>query len=577
MNKRVFRLSLISVLLTPIFSNLVFAQEGKAVDILNKFGEFLFVQVAGLEAYAFKFVIWILLFALFQFGLKKVFSEGKTAGILSFFLSFGSVLAMPNSWAMKIFTTYGNVIAIALALLAPMLGFWLNHSWFNEDSKFHHIMGGVIYILIGFSFGSVLETLGDIVSRASNTGTAELITSFAYFGMYLCYFMGAWKIIQSIAGAHEGGWGRKLGEKYNDYKEEKAEEAKENEDADDALKKLAAIESKERKIGRKLRRAGKASDKTTGKIIKGLNLLKKMINKARLDPDIRNVVKGYARKVFTPVNKEMDSVHDFNENIEDLKKWNEGEIAELRKRKSQIEAEKATIPNADSQLRIIDQLIRESAAKASQLDDVEKLVKSVEDSDENVKAALESVMSNLDMGTDSGYSEAIVEVDKAIKEMESIDKKIPTIREYVKRTQALILNARKIIKADLKKQTKKEGNMIDKLKDRFLRKKGEGAYVSDEDKDKTLNMLKALLNEIYRGQSNVYETIDKFRDSWRAFLSLDATKNLRNSNAAFNKELDELEKMIPEENIRNVMTEQEIIDNRIRPLMRRLGKIINSI
>lgn len=206
----------LSGLFTILLSNNVFA------GALDKFGEFIFVDLAGAETYAFKFLLWIILFATINLGISRIEAfKGKTAAIISFAFSLGAVIMMKDSWVMSIFTTFSHVIAIIIALTAPMIGFYANHTWWtDENSKFHGIMRGVTYLLIGYSFGMVLRTLKLAVASAGTLpGTASaigMIVPFAELGLYLCFFLGGWHIISNFIGGGATG-GRETAESVRDF------------------------------------------------------------------------------------------------------------------------------------------------------------------------------------------------------------------------------------------------------------------------------------------------------------------------------------------------------------------------
>ena len=164
MNKKSILIVLISLAILMLSAS--FAEAG-VTDTLKKFGEFLFKDLPTLGDFGFKFLMWIILFSLFDFGLKKAKFDNKTAGILSLVLSLATVLVAPAGIIQHIFNTYWLIVVLTLGIVVPGLLFWFVQTHFPGTTRTDYFMRGVIYIILAaalFYFSSWSgEFIGGVV------------------------------------------------------------------------------------------------------------------------------------------------------------------------------------------------------------------------------------------------------------------------------------------------------------------------------------------------------------------------------------------------------------------------------
>jgi hypothetical protein len=150
MRKRGFWL--INFLFFVLSSFTVYAQEEGLLDVFQDMGKFLFHDLPMLGDYGFKFLLWICVFALFQWGLSKIpHMEKKIAGIISFVLSLASVLLMPSGLVENLFRTYAVIVVFILGVFVPLLLVWVVHKSFQEDTLADHMIKAVTYFVIAYA------------------------------------------------------------------------------------------------------------------------------------------------------------------------------------------------------------------------------------------------------------------------------------------------------------------------------------------------------------------------------------------------------------------------------------------
>jgi hypothetical protein len=151
MNKKFLILTIISLTLLIAISFTVYAAPVKFTETLSMMGKFLFEDLPTMGDFGFKFLLWILLFALFDFGLKKAHFVPKTAGILSLVLSLGVVIVSPPGMIKYLFNMYWLIVVLILGVLVPIILFWVVHKNFGGNTTPEILLRGVMYIIIGIA------------------------------------------------------------------------------------------------------------------------------------------------------------------------------------------------------------------------------------------------------------------------------------------------------------------------------------------------------------------------------------------------------------------------------------------
>jgi|GEM_PF-5138986 len=150
MKKRVLNISLIFFTLILAVPVVTAAQSG-ILNVFRQLGQFLFKDLPALGDYGFKFLLWIALFAIFNYGLLKASLDNKTAGIVAFVISLLSVLLIPGKVIKGLFGTYALLIVFALGVFVPLVLIYVVRKIFNGDTGYEKFMRGVTYIVIGYA------------------------------------------------------------------------------------------------------------------------------------------------------------------------------------------------------------------------------------------------------------------------------------------------------------------------------------------------------------------------------------------------------------------------------------------
>ncbi|MDO8641992.1 MAG: hypothetical protein Q7R76_00160 [Candidatus Woesearchaeota archaeon] len=141
-----------------------------------------------------KFLIWILLFALFYAVFRMLFKENKNIAVtLGVIVAAISTLGMPESMLRGIIESY-TFFATFILYIAPIAGtLFLMHKFFGEDNRFNHIIKAVLFFLLAAlltHFTSAMQTAG-IPSFNITQGIAGFATS-------VCIIAGLYHIFKAI-------------------------------------------------------------------------------------------------------------------------------------------------------------------------------------------------------------------------------------------------------------------------------------------------------------------------------------------------------------------------------------------
>lgn len=126
----------------------VYAQ-GRITDMMRNMGTFIFEDFGSMGGYGFKFLLWICLFSLFNWGLKRARFDQKVSGIISFSLSLATVILISGEAVIKIFSIYAYIIILILGVFIPLILFWIIHKNFNGEDWGHTLIRSVLYFIMG--------------------------------------------------------------------------------------------------------------------------------------------------------------------------------------------------------------------------------------------------------------------------------------------------------------------------------------------------------------------------------------------------------------------------------------------
>jgi len=220
---------------------------------------------------------------------------------------------------------------------------------------------------------------------------------------------------------------------------------------------LGAALSKERRLGRALRRTGSKIEKHVEEIIKGYERLKKAIEDARTTPALLDVVVSHADKIFPVINKSMEIIEIFEKEIASMEKWDAGEIGEIKKIAKEMEGKETLVKpelkkQVDAYLKTMRDLVGNSTASVEQLEEMKKVAEEVKKLDEEVKKRNDEIIDNLKLRSISGLNNAIIGITQSLKELNEMRDSLVKVADYIKNVQALIIAARNLVRHVLKKE-----------------------------------------------------------------------------------------------------------------------------
>ncbi len=153
---------------------------------------------SGNFAFWAKFLIWILLFALFYWVFRLIFKENKNiATTVAAIIAAISSLGMPESMLRGIIESY-TLFATFILYIAPIVGtLYLINKFFGDttgpNARFNHIVKAVLFFLLAALLTHFTEAL-----RNSGIQSFNFTQGIAAFAISVCILAGIYQIIRAI-------------------------------------------------------------------------------------------------------------------------------------------------------------------------------------------------------------------------------------------------------------------------------------------------------------------------------------------------------------------------------------------
>jgi len=270
MNKKALTIFMfISLLIGSASIVLAQGEEG----VFSEIGKFIMELVRG--QYGFHFLLWITLFAVINFGLKKAKFDAKVSGVISLALSAGSVFLIPERVIKSIFVTYSVLIIYGLGVFVPILLLWIVHKNFEGDDLGHHLLRAVTYFIVGYALWNFSQYIGleEILVNLGGPVQEKLLAATKWVYTIAVFFIiaGIYNLITSFEfgkGAME-----KVGESIGKKSPEATEKAKNAlskgyERAKKSVSNIFVGEKKELKLIKKIEKSHEDFTKTVEAILK---------------------------------------------------------------------------------------------------------------------------------------------------------------------------------------------------------------------------------------------------------------------------------------------------------------------
>lgn len=217
MNRRGLRQSLIFSIVLVLLSLSVYAQTGsKLTEIFQNIGEFFFHDIGSMGAYGFKFLLWLTLFALIDYGLKKGAKwEGRVTHIVSFTVSAATIIIIPGKAIIKIFSLYSFIVVAALGLLVPLILFMAIYKNFGGGDISNRMIRTFGYFIAAAAMFWFTANVNSFISGElqPSTGIVDvgLLISFANLMGALFIITGIINVVSLISELFEGGGAKEFG------------------------------------------------------------------------------------------------------------------------------------------------------------------------------------------------------------------------------------------------------------------------------------------------------------------------------------------------------------------------------
>ncbi|MEA3430835.1 MAG: hypothetical protein U9R08_06170 [Nanoarchaeota archaeon] len=124
-----------------------------------------------------KFVLFIVLFALFYYGSFKFFKQPRICTVISLGLSLFSVILLPGTYVLKMAELYAGIVGIML----PVLLIWLGFKMYKNFS--HPVMKGIIDAL------SIMIVSSTMAAVQGGSDLPFLFETIKWFGLLQLFFM----------------------------------------------------------------------------------------------------------------------------------------------------------------------------------------------------------------------------------------------------------------------------------------------------------------------------------------------------------------------------------------------------
>ena len=148
MDRNSLKQSLIFPIVLILLSLSVYAQEARFTETLSKIGEFIFKDFGSLGAYGFKFLLWIALFALMDYGLTSAKFSARVSGVIAFVVSAATIIIIPGESVISIFRLYSYIVVMMLGLVVPLILFWTLHRKFPGKELGEKLIKASLYLIM---------------------------------------------------------------------------------------------------------------------------------------------------------------------------------------------------------------------------------------------------------------------------------------------------------------------------------------------------------------------------------------------------------------------------------------------
>ncbi|MBU0614961.1 MAG: hypothetical protein KJ601_02615 [Nanoarchaeota archaeon] len=213
------KLTKLAIILAALLTSIpaVMAQDiGSTVGrFMYKIFGWVFVDVSGslgdrTVEFAMRFLIWLLLFALFFFGVSKVFQSKKNIQVtVAACLSLMGAILIPTAVLIRLLKTYGGVTVILLFGIPIAAILYINKFAFPGMARAECALKAVSIYLLATIFHNMmgLEQSLEFANMDAWVGFAEAVCIIAMIVYIFCAILGWDKDNEGTEGGSDGGEG----------------------------------------------------------------------------------------------------------------------------------------------------------------------------------------------------------------------------------------------------------------------------------------------------------------------------------------------------------------------------------
>lgn len=468
MNKKPIIFLLLSIFIFSLFAGI--AQAKTASEYWDDFTgskalQFLTVDMVSqfqtgspsTEALMVAKILFILLLFAILFGASSMapgvnkFSKNIRIGI-TLLLSVIAGIAIRSEWIVSVIQTYGGLFILALLLLPLVLLVYANFKWVTGEGRGIQLIKFIFMIALLFVLQHVNNVAKgmDISVLSTAVGIMEIIFGIlAFWYLIIGFIMNSSGIGKDkLAETEVGKWFKKAG---------------------------AYWPTKERQLGRKMKKFVEKAEKSMDEIKEELNTVNEGIKTARTNPGIVPQISEQVENIKPAVITGLENIKKFESVKRKIEEWNSGYIEGLRTEKEKLKTEAATakgkitrgkltgavkskqediIKSHEQVILQIDEIIKDAEAIFLQLRAMEDIYKTVDGDIRKIWESVGNLKTLLDTKS-AGYLNQSYKVSSgSLKLAERARANQAKLEKYITNVRALIdkerLDARKTVR-DIKK------------------------------------------------------------------------------------------------------------------------------
>jgi hypothetical protein len=154
-----------------------------------------------------RFILFIAVYALMYYGAGKVFDVANEPNkhknvkiIISLVLALMGTVLIPSAIILNLIQTYSFLVSVLFMLIPIIAGLYVAHKEWHEDTTLHHLLRGIMYLLLAYITATFLEGF----ARLGDPLWVD-ITGWGWWGVFFLVLWGVFQLLGAMgAGAAAG-------------------------------------------------------------------------------------------------------------------------------------------------------------------------------------------------------------------------------------------------------------------------------------------------------------------------------------------------------------------------------------